>query len=229
MSSVCVCQRRQRGATDETCFTFCREQDFENYVAIKDYSNAIRLALSMEQPKRLLRLLTEVRTVSPEMTTSYTGSRAVDTVIRDLTAVELRQLLLYIKDWNAVARTSEVAQGVLFAVFKFYDVERVLEALEPPKPDEGDQDEGMQPGSDDEEEDEQARRERLRKQRERRRKQVDMKAQDVLQALIPYTERHMTRTDKLVRESFIVEHLLSQMASFEDVADDEMDIDKVGR
>ena len=47
--------------------TFCREQDFENYVAIKDYSNAIRLALAMEQPKRLLRLLTEVRTVSPEI------------------------------------------------------------------------------------------------------------------------------------------------------------------
>ncbi|KAM0789231.1 hypothetical protein ACM66B_000074 [Microbotryomycetes sp. NB124-2] len=206
------------------------EQDFENFVQIKDYTNAIRLALTMNQPKRLLRLLTEVRHASPEMTLSFTGSINVDSVIKSLSTVDLRQLLMYIKDWNTVARTAEVAQGVLHAVFKFHSVEQVLEALEPPKPLEEEQDEDEEDESGDDEDD--AMNGRQGRGRRPKRKPVEMKAGELLQALIPYTERHMNRADKLVRESFIVEHLLSQMVGFEDFDGDgdvEMQEDRVGR
>ena len=51
-------------------------------------------------------------------------------------------------------------------------------------------------------------------------------AGDVLGALSPYTERHMARADKLVRESFIVEHLLGMMEGFDDFdAANGMDVD----
>lgn len=132
--------------------------------------------------------------------------------------MDLRQLLFYIKDWNTVARTAEVAQAVLHAVLKYHTAEQVLECLEPKKEEE------EEPTFDDEEEEE----EQDKKKRKPRRK-VEMKAGDILNALIPYTERHMTRADKMVRESFIVEHLLGQMESFEDLDADEMEVDRAGR
>ncbi|KAK4057285.1 U3 small nucleolar RNA-associated protein 13 [Microbotryomycetes sp. JL221] len=202
------------------------EQDFENFVSVKDYTNAIQLALTMGQPKRLLRLLTEVRHTSTEMKDSFTGSINVDSVIKKLSTTSLRQLLLYIKDWNTVARTSEVAQGVLHAVFKFHSVEHVLEAIEPPKKDEDEQDDDQ-----DEDQDVDMDKSNLQKRKPKRKLATDMKAGELLQALIPYTERHMTRADKLVRESFIVEHLLSQMQGFDDLddVDNGMALDRVGR
>ncbi|KAK4051392.1 U3 small nucleolar RNA-associated protein 13 [Microbotryomycetes sp. JL201] len=200
------------------------EQDFENFVQIKDYTSAIRLALTMNQPKRLLRLLTEVRRASLEMSDSFTGSVNVDSVIKSLSTVDLRQLLMYIKDWNTVARTAEIAQGVLHAIFKYHSVEHVLEALEPPKPSEEDEER-----EEDSDEDDDDAMDGGKQRRRPKRKPVEMKAGELLQALIPYTERHMNRADKLVRESFIVEHLLSQMVGFEDFDDVEMLDDKAGR
>ena len=198
--------------------TFYREQDFENYVAIQDYSNAILLALSMDQPRRLLKLFTEVFTESSASKDSYTGSTSVDTILKTLSQQDLRQMLLYVKDWNTVARTAEVAQAVLHAILKSHTADKVLDCLEPPKPEE---DEEEDVASDDEDEDDDAR-----KKKRKSRPRPEMKAGDVLQALIPYTERHMTRTDKMVRESFIVEHLLTQMESLVgELGDEEMQVD----
>ncbi|GAA5934662.1 U3 snoRNA-associated protein UTP13 [Sporobolomyces koalae] len=194
-----------------------KEQDYENYLAINDYSNAIQLALSMDQPRRLLKLFTEVRLASGSPTAStdpaadaesFTGSRHVDAVIKALSPSDLRQLLGYLKDWNTVSRSSDVAQGVLHAILKFHDADAVLAALEGRQgsnsiEDDGDvlDLDGMLDGA-----------------APQRKKQVDQKnsAGEVLGALIPYTERHMTRADKLVRESFIVEHLLGMMEGFDD-------------
>ncbi|GAA5953155.1 hypothetical protein JCM21900_006123 [Sporobolomyces salmonicolor] len=192
-----------------------KEQDFENYLSIKDYSNAILLALSMDQPRRLLKLFTEVRLSSGSTASSdpvadalsFTGSRHVDAVIRALSPSDLRQLLSYIKDWNTVSRSADVAQGVLHAILKFHDADAVLTCLE--GRDESQEDgevldlDGMLDGQEPQ----------LKKEKS---KKDDIKASEVLGALIPYTERHMARADKLVRESFIVEHLLGMMEGFDD-------------
>ncbi|GAA6010411.1 hypothetical protein JCM11491_006310 [Sporobolomyces phaffii] len=193
-----------------------KEQDYENYLAINDYSNAILLALSMDQPRRLLKLFTEVRLTSGSPTTStdpaadllsFTGSRHVDAVIQALSPSDLRQLLNYIKDWNTVSRSSDVAQGVLHAILKYHDADAVLSALEGrqgPAEDDGEvlDLDGMLDGAG-----------VVTKKRPAAEKNS---AGEVLGALIPYTERHMTRADKLVRESFIVEHLLGMMEGFDD-------------
>ncbi|GAA5868193.1 hypothetical protein JCM1840_006178 [Sporobolomyces johnsonii] len=192
-----------------------KEQDFENYLSIKDYSNAILLALSMDQPRRLLKLFTEVRLNSGSTASSdpaadalsFTGSRHVDAVIRALSPSDLRQLLNYVKDWNTVSRSADIAQGVLHAILKFHDADAVLACLEGRDVSQEDGEvldlDGMLDG-----EAPQPKKEKSKKD--------DIKASEVLGALIPYTERHMARADKLVRESFIVEHLLGMMEGFDD-------------
>ncbi|KWU42440.1 WD40 repeat-like protein, partial [Rhodotorula sp. JG-1b] len=181
-----------------------REQDYENFLSMKDYSNAIMLALSMDQPRRLLNLFTEVRLTSGASNSStdptadllsYTGSRHVDAVLKNLSPREIRQLLGYIRDWNTVSRSAETAQGVLHALLKMHDADKLLAYLD-----------GKEEAGDD--------AKRLAKKGPRKR--PDVKAGEVLAALVPYTERHLARADKLVRESFIVEHLLGMMEGFDD-------------
>ncbi|GAA6002933.1 hypothetical protein JCM10207_001903 [Rhodosporidiobolus poonsookiae] len=212
-----------------------KEQDYENFLSLKDYSNAIILALSMNQPRRLLNLFTEVRLSSGSSTAdptanaadllSYTGSRHVDAVLQKLSPAELRQLIGYIKDWNTVSRSAEIAQGILHAILKFQDADALLALLEGRGEGQGDEDELLLAPTNDE--DGTTFGGQLEKKPTRKPEQ-QAKASDVLGALIPYTERHMTRADKLVRESFIVEHLLGMMEGFDDfdVADgEEMDVD----
>lgn len=182
-------------------FVLSREQDFENYLSIKDYSNAILLALNLDQPRRLLHLFTTVRlSASSELLPSITGSVDVDQVIQSLQGKDLRKLLEYVKDWNTVGRTSEVAQAVLNAILKFHSAESILKTLEEVT-------KATEPEfEDDEEDDEKENRKKGVKKSKR-----ELKAGEILAALIPYTERHFGRADKMVRESFIVDHLLGMM------------------
>lgn len=165
----------------------------------------------MDQPRRLLKLFTQVRGEASDDTTAITGSRSVDDVIKGLSPSDLRQLLVYIKDWNTVSRTSEVAQSVLNAVLRYHSADAVLACLEPPK-EKGEEEVTSFEMDEDEEP--------LKK------KKREVKAADVLNALIPYTERHFGRADKMVRESFIVDHLLGMMESFDEIGG-EMDVDEV--
>ena len=50
---------------------------------------------------------------------------------------------------------------------------------------------------------------------------------EILDALIPYTERHLTRMEKLLQDSYVVEHLLSEMddGMFGELGDDDEDAD----
>lgn len=196
-----------------------REQDFENYLTLADYSSAILLALSMNQPRRLLKLFILVQT-NPELPldSSLTGSISVDKVLQGLGGPEIRQLIAYVRDWNTSARTAEVAQLVLFALFKFHEAAKILEALEGKQVRIGDveeEDEEMEEPEEGMEEEEVPGKKRKNKTSK---KYKPAKASEILGALIPYTERHFARADKLVRESFIVEHLLGMMDTFDEIA-----------
>lgn len=191
-----------------------REQDFLNYLSLHDYRKAIQLALAMEQPGRLLTLFTNIRaspspenafTNAPEH--SITGNVAVDEVIRTLPGSDLARLLRYVRDWNAKAKTSNVAQGVLFAIVKMRSAEDVMQAF-------GDEageavftnglvGKGAGAGA--------------------------TPLKELVDALIPYTERHLSRMERLVQESYVVDYILGEMddgmfdADMED--DKSMDVD----
>lgn len=174
----------------------------------------------MDQPRRLLKLFTALK-LDPLDQESLTGSSSVDSVIKALLPDELAQMMGYIKDWNTSARTAEIAQCVLHAILKTHSAGKVLEALEG-KSKAFDQKNLMEiEGNSDHEDDTPAVAEKKRRSRiQLAKKRKTLRADEVLGALIPYTERHFSRSDKMVRESFIVEHLLGMMQSFEQLEDD---------
>jgi U3 small nucleolar RNA-associated protein 13 len=159
---------------------------------LQDYQKAISLALAMEQPGRLYSLLRDVRNTTTEadaeagVTPSVTGHSAVDEVIRIMSSAELSKLLSYLRDWNARAKTSVVAQDILFAIVKLRSAEDIMAAFRSPVFLDSD---GVTSHPD----------------------ATTTTLKELVDALIPYTERHLSRMDKLVQESYVVDYLLSEM------------------
>jgi len=172
-----------------------REQEFLNYVSLNNYRKAIQLALAMEQPGRLHSLFADIRSnavmnqsnESPSISTlSITGHPSVDEVIRTLAGSDLARLLRYVRDWNAKAKTSGVAQGVLYAIVKLRSAEDVMLAF-------GDEagDSIMMNGLIG--------------------TTSGTSLKELVDALIAYTERHLSRMERLVQESYVVDYILGEM------------------
>ncbi|KAJ3767152.1 U3 small nucleolar RNA-associated protein [Lentinula raphanica] len=167
-----------------------KEQDYHNYLSLNDYRKAIQLALAMQQPGRLLSLFRDVGSREPS-SLSLSGDPAVDEVLRTLSGSDLGRLMRYARDWNANAKTSEVAQKVLFAIFKLRTAEDVLKTFvdeatelavlggalnDPPANPKG-----------------------------------GNALKELIDSLVPYTERHLMRMDKLLQESYTVDYILGEM------------------
>lgn len=175
-----------------------------------DYKRAIELALALEQPGRLFSLFNNVKSSAaenPEFESTLTGHPSVDEVIRTISGSDLAKLLRYVRDWNTNAKTSVVSQGVLFAIVKSRSADDIAAAF-------GEE------------------------TRERMFADLTNAApksaggtglRDLIDALIPYTERHMSRMDKLLQESYMVDYVLSEMDGGilgNDLIDDlDMDVD----
>lgn len=136
---------------------------------------------------------------------SITGNPAVDEVIRTLPQSELVKLLRHTRDWNATARTSAVAQLVLHAIVKLRpanDIQAAFGSQKQPSVTNSGGEPPVQP-------------------------EVVLKHGDglkeVLDGLIPYTERHLARTDRLVQDTYILDFLLSEMDGGIDIMDEDYD------
>lgn len=170
-----------------------REQDFMNYLSLNDYRNAILLALAMDQPGRLYKLFKDLPASSPSTGTySITGHPSVDEVIRTLGGADLAKLLRRVRDWNSNARTSDVAQRILHAVVKLRAADDIIAAF-------GEEGVLNVLAS-------------LPNDSIATSKTTGASAiREIVEALIPYTERHLARMEKLVQESYIVDYLLGEM------------------
>lgn len=166
-----------------------RDQDFLNYVALRDYKRAIELALSLSQPGRLFSLFKDV--ASENQSSSISGSVSVDEVIKTLVSSDLVKLLRYLRDWNTNGKTSSVAQRVLFAIFKLHTPDAIIQAFE------DDVIEGKFVNGE------------LDANREEHRGRTALK--EIVEALIPYSERHLSRMTKLVQESYVIDYILEEM------------------
>jgi len=178
-----------------------------NYLALHDYKKAIQLALSMSQPGRLLSLFKGVMSSAEDADQpSIIGNPSVDEVIRTLGGSDLARLLRYVRDWNTNAKTSTVAQKVLLTIVKLRSADEIIQAFS----DETDEKvfadgEGSQPPS--------TGRTALK---------------ELIDALIPYSERHLSRMEKLVQDSYVVDYILGEMddGMFDDgFHDDTMEVD----
>ena len=138
----------------------------------------------MQQPGRLLSLFKSVRGgLDTEglltRSKSFTGSPAVDEVIRTMTAEDLIKLIKFVRDWNSNAKTSEIAQEILHAILKLRSTEEIMEFFRPQVGEEVyDAGGGLK---------------------------------EIVDGLIPYTERHFARMERLIQESHVVDFLLEEM------------------
>ncbi|ORY28626.1 WD40-repeat-containing domain protein [Naematelia encephala] len=184
------------------------EQDFTNYLALKDYRRAILLALAMSQPGRLLNLFSTVLATATPGT--YTGSPEVDQIIATLSGTDLVRLLKHVRSWNTNARTSGVAQAILHAVLQLKTPDQIFAAYESaarisiPTTEEEEvvdvelQGQGQGQGEDN-------------KKPKPKRKEEKMGMRELLDGLIPYSERHYQRIEKLVQESYVLDYVVGEM------------------
>ncbi|KAI9223624.1 WD40-repeat-containing domain protein [Blastocladiella britannica] len=108
-----------------------QEQDLANYLVKKDYKNAILLALSLNKPYRLLKILEEVSSASASPSTaadaaSVTGSAAIDTVLGSLPLPQVAILLGFARDWNTHAKSAAAAHRVFRVVLERHPAEALL-------------------------------------------------------------------------------------------------------
>ncbi|KAI6012396.1 U3 small nucleolar RNA-associated protein [Pisolithus orientalis] len=169
-----------------------KEQDFVNYIALHDYRRAIELALSMQQPGKLFLLFGDIKSSATESLSvsngSVTGHLAVDEVLRSLSGQDLALLLRYVRDWNSNAKTSGVAQSVLYAMVKLRPIEDIVSAFGNESSD------------------------ALSSEANPRKQAGGRTAfKELIDSLIPYTQRHLSRLGRLVQESFVLDYILSEM------------------
>eukprot|EP00656_Telonema_subtile_P006540 TRINITY_DN13025_c0_g1_i3.p1 TRINITY_DN13025_c0_g1~~TRINITY_DN13025_c0_g1_i3.p1 ORF type:complete len:840 (-),score=297.96 TRINITY_DN13025_c0_g1_i3:186-2705(-) len=135
-----------------------QRQELSNAARSKDYKRAVQLALQLEHPHQMYKLLEEM----------LGAGGAVQTVLLELPDEQLLQLLHYVRGWNAKAKQSEVAQAVLGAVLGAPGATERLMGME-----------GLKP---------------------------------VLEGLIPYSDRHLQRVNKLLRGSYFLDYVVQGMA-----------------
>ena len=160
-----------------------------NYLSLHDYKRAIQLALAMSQPGRLLSLFKEVS--SHEEQSTLTGNASVDEVIKTLEGSDLAKLLRYVRDWNTNAKTSGVAQRVLFAVMKLRSAAGAMGAFG---------DEGVEKAF--------AEGGVVASGGGSSSSAGGTAVKELVEGLIPYSERHLARLERLVQESYIVDYIL---------------------
>jgi U3 small nucleolar RNA-associated protein 13 len=176
----------------------------------------------MDQPGRLFKLFSSVHFDRPSAGSpeeedravdarSITGSAAVDQVIKTLSPLDLVRLLKFVRDWNVRAKTAVVAQVVLHAVLRLrtpIDIQNAFdkvqkshraaaaEAAEAAAAREEDE-EGMQVDD----------RPRPRPQAN----STNIGLKDLLEGLMPYTDRHAARLDKLMVDSYMLDYIVGEM------------------
>jgi len=115
---------------------------------------------------------------------AITGHLAVDGVLKTLPLPSLAKLLTHVRTWNAAAHTSSIAQTVLHAVLKLRPTEDIAAAFEGAALDEKC---GVTSQKD------------------------CTSLQGLIEGMLPYTQRHLMRVEKLVQDSWVVDFVLGEM------------------
>lgn len=144
----------------------------------------------MNQSGRLFLLFKEIQS-SSERTDCFTGNALVDEAIRTLATSDLALLLSFVRSWNSNAKTSDVAQRVLHATLKLRSADDILRVFEDElaaKSFANAEDVASTTG-----------------------KTGITAIKELVEAIIPYTERHLNKVDQLLQESYVIDYILGEM------------------
>lgn len=188
-------------ATTQATARIEQDQELQNHIRANNYREAIVLALQLNHPKRLLDLLASVVNATTRDPASISGNADVDEVLTNLSDAHLWALLRRLRDWNANARTHNVAQHVLYALLRLHPKERLLSVRRPRK--------NPIPVIENVNDDLADAMGALTTNQEKGQNKESVK--DVLDGLKAYTERHYARLDKMGEERFVLLWALQQM------------------
>eukprot|EP00002_Diphylleia_rotans_P029508 TRINITY_DN6011_c0_g2_i4.p1 TRINITY_DN6011_c0_g2~~TRINITY_DN6011_c0_g2_i4.p1 ORF type:complete len:630 (-),score=156.63 TRINITY_DN6011_c0_g2_i4:102-1991(-) len=135
-----------------------KEQEIQNFLALREFKNALALAFELEQPHRILRIF-------ESLIEGETEADMVD-VLTSLPEKELGLCFSYMRDWNTSGKQAFVTQKVLMSIMSNIPIERI--------------------------------------------KKLPNIA-EIVDAMIPYTQRHMNRITTLAQRSFLLDFTLQSM------------------
>lgn len=136
-----------------------KEQELSNLLQRKQFTKAISLALTLEQPLRTLNVIKDI--LFEEQ-----GEEELARTLKDLRDDQIDVLLKFLCDWNTNAKHSRVSQLVLSLILKQHSPTWLTERPE---------------------------------------------IKERIEALLPYTERHMERMNRLLQQSMFLEYTWQSM------------------
>lgn len=163
----------------------------------------------MDKPRRLFLLLSDIL-AGDDGADRKAALRTLASILHSLQAHDIFRLLLYIRDWNAKGRDSEIAQTTLHALLTTHPMATLLKAA---------------PGASGMEESFESRPGGADPSRATAVDTIDQ----LLEALVPYTERHFARSSRLEQESAFLDFILAQMDEYAGPDDDDDDEPIAGR
>jgi len=140
-----------------------KEQQLSNSLQAKDYHKAFLIAFTLGQTEKILGILRNI------LEDSTAGEDALLQLVKKLTKDQVRQCLIYIKDWNTIAKFSGTSQRLLHCIFQLYSAKKLLKMVE------------------------------------------DIPL--LLQSIIPYTDKHFARIDKLLQRSYIIDYTINSITN----------------
>lgn len=159
-----VSEEKRALESEEAALQIEQEQELQNLVRTENWGSAFALALSLDHPHRLLKLLEQARDCMEPG--SITGLAQIDSTIAGLESKPLLKFLGRVRDWNTNARTSAIAQSSLHVILRHHDAGALAKL----------------PG-----------------------------IKSIIDALVPYTDRHYTRVDEFLSDTSVVEYAVDQM------------------
>ncbi|GMM38195.1 Utp13 protein [Saccharomycopsis crataegensis] len=103
-----------------------QQQSLENYIRLKQWQKAFKLALKLNHPMRLYNVL---RSSIEEANggSSFLGSGELDQCIEDLSDEELKSVFEKLRSWNVNFKFFEISQKLLKCIFHYHPVDKLTE------------------------------------------------------------------------------------------------------
>ncbi|KYR00961.1 WD40 repeat-containing protein [Tieghemostelium lacteum] len=137
------------------------QQTLDSCLRQKDYTNALKLALVLNQPRQTLNIF-------QEMYNETANDKLIRERIPKLQSNEILKCLRYIRDWNTSSKYTQISQTVLNIILTTHKPQDLirLSSYEVPQ---------------------------------------------LLQTIIPYTERHFQRIDKMLQKTYLIDYAISSI------------------
>lgn len=115
-----------------------QQQSLENYIRLKDWKNAFKLALKLNHPMKLYNVIKssveasivaggDVAATQSVDGKTYLGSADLDECIRDLTDDEIKIIFDKLKSWNTNFRFFEISQRLIKCILNSHDINKLVE------------------------------------------------------------------------------------------------------